>query len=81
MALVSRLGPTHHQHITATGDTVNVTSRLLEVAKDQQCNVVVSEDLFVAAELPASSYDMTAVVSLEVNIRGHARPLQVRTWG
>jgi adenylate cyclase len=24
-AVVSRLGPAHHQHITATGDTVNVT--------------------------------------------------------
>ena len=36
--VVSRLGPETHQHITATGDTVNVASRLMEVAKRAQCD-------------------------------------------
>ena len=79
-AVVSRLGPAHHQHITATGDTVNVTSRLLEVAKQQHCGVVVSEELCAAANLPASPGDAT-VATLEVDIRGRAQPLRIRTWG
>ena len=48
-AILSRLGSPTQQQITATGDTVNVASRLLEVAKEQYCRVVVSEDLFQAA--------------------------------
>jgi adenylate cyclase len=78
--VVSRLGPAHHQHITATGDTVNVASRLLEVGKQQRCSVVVSEDLFFAAGQPASSPDATAPLSLEVAIRGRTQSLRVRTW-
>ncbi len=78
-AVVSRLGPAHHQHITATGDTVNVTSRLLEVAKQQHCVVVVSEELCAAANAPALPGDAT-VATLEVDIRGRAQPLCIRTW-
>ena len=48
-AVVSRLGSPTQQQITATGDTVNVASRLLEVAKQQHCRVVVTEDLIQAA--------------------------------
>lgn len=79
-AVVSRLGPAHHQHITATGDTVNVTSRLLEVAKQQQCSVVVSEDPYVAANLPAIFSDAVAVTDLKVDIPGRAQPLWIRAW-
>ena len=43
-AIMSRLGSPTHQQITAAGDTINVTSRLLEVAKQQHCRVVISED-------------------------------------
>jgi adenylate cyclase len=77
-AVVSRLGAAHHQHITATGDTVNVTSRLLEVAKQQQCSIVVSEDLYVAANLAGASPG--AVADLEVKLRGRAQLLRVKTW-
>jgi adenylate cyclase len=76
-AVVSRLGPAHHQHITATGDTVNVTSRLLEVAKQQRCAVVVSEDLCAAA---AAFAVPDGAAALEVAIRGRARPMRIRTW-
>jgi adenylate cyclase len=48
-AILSRLGSPTHQQITASGDTVNVASRLLEVAKQHHCRIVVSEDLFAAA--------------------------------
>jgi len=78
-AVVSRLGPAHHQHVTATGDTVNVTSRLLEVAKQQNAAVVVSEDLCGATRLadwPGGGASIGQ--SLEVDIRGRARPFRIR---
>ena len=54
-AILSRLGSPTQQQITATGDTVNVASRLLEVAKEQHCRVVVTEDLFHAANAATPS--------------------------
>src|SRR5580692_6495191 len=42
-------GSPTHQQITAAGDTINVASRLLEVAKQQHCRVDVMEDLLAAA--------------------------------
>jgi len=75
-AVVSRLGPTHHQHITATGDTVNVTSRLLEVAKQERATLVISEALYAAAGAPdVPGVDTTAH---GVEIRGHREPLRIR---
>ena len=52
-AILSRLGSPTQQQITATGDIVNVASRLLEVAKQQHCRVVVTEDVFQAASATA----------------------------
>jgi len=78
--VASRLGPAHHQHITATGDTVNVASRLLEVSKQRQCSVVVSAELVAAAGLSESSNDKTAGVSAEVEIRGRMQSLRVLMW-
>ena len=43
--VASRLGGGSHQHITATGDTVNVASRLMEVAAKQGAALAVSDDL------------------------------------
>ena len=50
-AILSRLGSPTQQQISVTGDTVNVASRLLEVAKQEACRLVVSEDLFEAAKM------------------------------
>jgi adenylate cyclase len=79
-AVVSRLGPTHHQHITATGDTVNVASRLLEICKQRECGLVVSEALFDAARPMASDRDAANAVSLDVAIRGRAGALRILAW-
>ena len=79
--VVSRLGPVHHQHVTATGDTVNVASRLLEVAKQQRVGVVVSEDLCRVAGSSGSLDDTLAAASaIDVSIRGRMEPLRIRTW-
>jgi adenylate cyclase len=74
-AILSRLGSPTQQQITATGDTVNVASRLLEVAKQQQRRVVVTEDLFEAANALAPAADYAP---LTVPIRGRAGDLRVR---
>src|SRR3984957_5170113 len=79
-AILSRLGSPAQQQITATGDTVNVASRLLEVAKQQHCRVVVTEDLFQAANAPTPSPNVDAgYTPLTVSIRGRAGDLPVRT--
>ena len=78
-AILSRLGSPTQQQITATGDTVNVASRLLEVAKEQHCRVVVTEDLFQAANAPAPSPSIDkGYATLTVSIRGRAGDLAVR---
>ena len=79
-AVISRLGSPRHQQITAAGDTVNVASRLLEVAKQQHCRIVVSDDLFVAAlaTRPPAQVDAGAYRPLTVPIRGRASSLPIR---
>lgn len=71
-AVVSRLGAREHQHITATGDTVNVTSRLLEVAKQEHAGVVISQALADAAGGGPPGF-----VAKTVPIRGRDQPLDV----
>jgi adenylate cyclase len=77
--VLSRLGAADHQHIAATGDTVNVTSRLLEVARQQRSSIVVSENLWKAGAglAPFADRDM-AGSPFEVDIRGRTQSLQVR---
>jgi adenylate cyclase len=76
--MLSRLGAASHQNITASGDTVNVTSRLLEIAKQQQVRVVVSQDLLNAADQSASvAAAMTVGPPIDVELRGRAQSLRV----
>jgi adenylate cyclase len=74
--VLSRLGSAAHEQITATGDSVNVASRLLEVAKELGAALVVSEDLVRAAGNPedfAESIDGRR----RVDIRGRVQPLEI----
>jgi adenylate cyclase len=74
--IVSRLGGESHQQVTATGDTVNVTSRLLEVAKAEGASVVVSDDILRVAGEELWGEHFSA--AMEVPIRGRAQPVSVR---
>jgi adenylate cyclase len=76
-AVVSRLGAEHHQHISAIGDTVNVASRLMEVAKQHGRHVVVSDDLCTTGGMAPDPSSAT----FEVDIRGREQTLIVRAWG
>jgi adenylate cyclase len=75
--VVSRLGADTHQHITATGDSVNVASRLLEVARQEGALAALSADLLRAAGDPPVA---GIGPEREVAIRGRSRPLRVRLW-
>jgi len=79
--VLSRLGAESHEHITATGDTVNVASRLLEIAAQVGAPVVLSDALVRASgeSCPAAARG-TLSGPTEVPIRGRAQTLTVRTW-
>ncbi|WP_305989163.1 CHASE2 domain-containing protein [Roseibium sp. MMSF_3544] len=78
-AVLSRLGHDSQQQITATGDCVNVASRLLEVAKDHGASVVISAELLEAYE--DAGREKIVPPRLEtVSIRGRRQALQVGLW-
>ncbi len=78
-AIVSRLGSPDHQQITLAGDTVNAASRLLEVAKERHCRIVVTEDLVRAARAGGDeAFDLSGYEAATVPIRGRAASLEVR---
>jgi adenylate cyclase len=79
--VASRLGGGSHQHITATGDTVNVASRLMEVAAKQGAALAVSDDLLRQAGA-GSALRETGILSgpSETRIRGRTRALSVWLW-
>ncbi|GGC64798.1 adenylate/guanylate cyclase domain-containing protein [Chelatococcus reniformis] len=73
----SRLGASDHQHITVAGDSVNVASRLLEVAKQARAALVASDDVIAAAGAAAADTDIFED-RRTVTIRGRRQPLAVR---
>lgn len=79
--IASRLGGAGHQHITATGDTVNVASRLMEVAAANSADVAVSDEFLQAAGLN-NALSTTGLLNgpVERRVRGRASPLSVWTW-
>jgi adenylate cyclase len=79
--ILSRLGAADHQHIAATGDTVNVASRLMEVAKQRGAPIAVSEDLCRAAGAPGGAAALDLGAPVAIDIRGRAEPLSVRFAG
>jgi adenylate cyclase len=79
--IASRLGGESHQHIAATGDTVNVASRLMEVAASHRTELAVSDELLRMAgrdcELHKSG---TLHGPIETGIRGRAGSLAIWLW-
>lgn len=78
--VASRLGGSY-QHITATGDTVNVASRLMEVAAMEGAALALSDDLLRQAG-PASALFESGTLSgpSETRIRGRSGLLSVWLW-
>jgi len=79
--VISRLGTEAHQHITATGDSVNVASRLMAVAAQHGALVAISDDLWRAASVAGPIWpDALVSAPFEVGIRGRTHPVTVRFW-
>ena len=78
--VASRLGGESHQHIAATGDTVNVASRLMEIAAAHGAELALSDELLKVAggaDLFASGI-LTGPI--EAGVRGRGGSLAVWLW-
>jgi adenylate cyclase len=79
--VASRLGGESHQHITAIGDTVNVASRLMEVAAAHGFELALSDDLYRAAGAACSAFDRGFLQgALDTTIRGRSGSVRIWLW-
>ncbi|MDB5634568.1 MAG: adenylate cyclase [Tardiphaga sp.] len=78
--VASRLGGGSYQHITATGDTVNVASRLMEVAASHGAEVALSDDMLRAAGDCPMLTSGTLTGPSEMHLRGCAGAISVWLW-
>jgi adenylate cyclase len=79
--VASRLGGGSHQHITATGDSVNVASRLMEVAATQGALLALSDDLLRQAGPECALFSFGVLTGpRETRIRGRSQALSVWFW-
>lgn len=72
--IVGDVGYRDNVVFTALGDAVNVTSRLQDMTKGLECEVVFSDEVRERAGIAAD-----ALASTEVAIRGRVEPMVVRT--
>jgi adenylate cyclase len=79
--VASRLGGGSYHHITATGDTVNVASRLMEVAANHGVELAASNELLRAAGRDCALYKSGVLTGpRETRIRGRSGALSVWLW-
>ncbi|AXI43424.1 CHASE2 domain-containing protein [Sulfitobacter sp. SK011] len=76
-ATLSRMGVESHQQVTVTGDSVNLASRLMEVAKTEKAVIVASGDFFQALTRPVHK---DTARQTEVPIRGRVGRVRVLVW-
>jgi adenylate cyclase len=79
--IASRLGGGSYHHITATGDTVNIASRLMEVAANHGAELALSDELLHAAGRDCALFKSGVLTGpTETEIRGRAGSLTVWLW-
>jgi adenylate cyclase len=79
--VASRLGGGSFQHITATGDTVNVASRLMEVAAKHGAELALSDELLRQAGPDCALLNQGLLTGpRETQIRGRSHTLAVWLW-
>ena len=76
--IASRLGESH-QHITANGDTVNVASRLMEVAAQNDARLALTDTLLDAADFHGAP-DGILSGPLLTQVRGRSGVVTVWFW-
>ncbi|GLH82131.1 adenylate/guanylate cyclase domain-containing protein [Bradyrhizobium sp. SSBR45G] len=72
--IVGEVGYRDHMVFTALGDAVNVASRLQDMTKTLGCQVIISDDVYERAGRASG-----LLPQQEVEIRGRAEPMRVRT--
>jgi adenylate cyclase len=72
--IIGNIGYRDHMVFTALGDAVNVAARLQDMTKSFACEAIVSEEIFITADLPAD-----ALPKQQVEIRGRSEAMIVRT--
>ncbi|WP_299916939.1 CHASE2 domain-containing protein [uncultured Roseobacter sp.] len=75
--VLSRLGGDRHQQVSVAGDTVNLASRLLEIAKDEGAALAVTDVLLGAAKHPP---ERPSDAIKTVDVRGRESTAQVHFW-
>jgi adenylate cyclase len=79
--VASRLGGGSYQYITASGDTVNVASRLMEVAASQGAELAASDELIRAAGQDCALFKSGVLAGPhETEIRGRSGLLMIWLW-
>ncbi|EJN05380.1 adenylate/guanylate cyclase domain-containing protein [Phyllobacterium sp. YR531] len=79
--IASRLGGDGRQQITATGDTVNVASRLMEVAASNKAELALSSEILHVAGSDSAPYKTGALTGpLETEIRGRSGSVTIWLW-
>jgi adenylate cyclase len=79
--VASRLGSGDRQQITATGDTVNVAQRLMEVAASRGAELALSASLLDAAGPDASPLRTGRLTGpFETKLRGRSGGIAIYTW-
>ncbi len=80
-AILSRLGDATHQHITAVGDTVNIASRLMEVAAERGYVLALSGGLLArAAAQGLSAGEGRFTEPADAPIRGREQAVSAAFW-
>ena len=72
-AVVGRMGYAETVYLTAVGDTVHVASRLQELTKEYDCQLVISEQVAMRANV-----DVSAFPRHELTVRNRVEPLAIR---
>jgi adenylate cyclase len=79
--VASRLGGGSYQHITATGDTVNVASRLMEVAASHGAAFALSDELIRQAGADCVLFKQGILTGpRQTQIRGRSHSLAIWLW-
>ncbi|KAA1178556.1 adenylate/guanylate cyclase domain-containing protein [Rhizobium tropici] len=79
--VASRLGGGGRQQITATGDTVNIASRLMEVAASNRAEIAISDELLLSAGRDSTPFrEGNLEGPIEASLRGRAGTLTIWLW-
>ncbi len=79
--VASRLGGGSHQEITATGDTVNLANRLMEVAAGHGAEVALSDEMLQKIGHDSELFKSGALRGpVATQIRGRSGPVAVWLW-